>query len=77
MQVIVVYKNETPFIYTLPKYESVFLYQEDKGNVQVLGVSIHFLEKEDKNVCTIITASERMITNTELKKLVSQLHHPT
>ncbi|MGX5024776.1 hypothetical protein ACWKXN_19545 [Enterobacter sp. UPMP2060] len=77
MQVIVVYKNESPFIFTMPKYESVFLYQDGKGNVQVLDVNMHFLEKEDKNVSTIITASERMITDTELKKLVRQLHYPT
>lgn len=74
---IVVCNNESPFIFTMPKYESVILYQDGKGNVQVLDVNMHFLEKEDKNVSTIITASERMITDTELKKLVRQLHYPT
>ncbi|EPW4260026.1 hypothetical protein ACWK66_004309 [Enterobacter cloacae] len=77
MQVIVIPKESAPFLYTMPEYESVFLYQDGKGNVQVLDVNMHFLEKEDKHVSTIITASERMITDTELKKLVSQLHYPT
>lgn len=70
-------QRKTPFIYTMPEYESVLLIQDSKGKVQKLDVNIHFLEKEDKSVSTIITASENRITDAELKKLVTQSDYPT
>ncbi|EOV3157541.1 hypothetical protein ACOMXK_004329 [Enterobacter ludwigii] len=77
MQVIVICKEEKPFIHTMPEYESILLIQDSKGNIRVMDVNIHFLEKEDKTVSTIITASENMIADGELKKLVAQLGYPT
>lgn len=77
MQVIVVCKEEKSFIHTMPEYESILQIQDSKANVRVLDVNIHFLEKEDKTVSTIITASENMIADGELKKLVTQLGYPT
>lgn len=73
---IVVCKQETPFIHTMPEYESILQIRDSKGKVQTLDVNIHFLEKEDNIVTTIITASEYMITDVELKKLVTQLGYP-
>ncbi len=77
MQVIIVCKEGAPFIHTMTEYESVLVIKDRKGNVQVLDVNIHFLEKEDKIVSTIITASENTITDAELKKLVITLDYPT
>lgn len=74
---IVVCKEENSFIQTMPEYESVLLIQDSKGNRQVLDVNIHSLEKEDKIVSTIITASENMIADGELKMLVIQSEYPT
>lgn len=76
MKVIVVPKESAPFLYTMPEYESILLYQDDKGNVQVLDVYIHFIENADKNVSTIITASGEMITNTVLKRLITECDYP-
>ncbi|EMB4295538.1 hypothetical protein U9D55_003874 [Enterobacter roggenkampii] len=75
MQVIVFSKQEAPFVHTIPEYEKVLLYLDDKGNVHILDVNINFIEKEDRNVSTVITASEEMIDLTKLMAIAKELNY--